>query len=131
MYRQAQGQQHRNRGHRHGGNAKSQHRGYGFVKYRKLEITQYVLSESGNFKLDNSKIFFNLSKLGLGLKRGEIRDRISCWFCLENPDADRSLVAHEGKDFYIALDKGPIEPFHMLLIPQIHVGSTIDLKNNP
>ena len=36
---------------------------------------------------------------------------------LENPEADRSLVAYEDKDFYIALDKGPIDPYHLLLIP--------------
>ena len=61
------------------------------------------------------------------LKRGELKERIGCWFCLENPEADRDLVAFEGKDYYLALDKGPIDDYHMLLIPQLHLGSSLNL----
>ena len=52
---------------------------------------------------------------------------MGCWFCLDNPEADRSLIVHENAHLYVALDKGPIEKFHVLLIPQSHKPSYFSL----
>lgn len=46
-----------------------------------------------------------------------------CWFCFNNPKIDKSLIFYEGKHVYLALDKGPIVPYHMLLIPKRHYGA--------
>ena len=52
-----------------------------------------------------------------------------CWFCLSNPNADLHLVASVAGESYCALDKGPITPFHVLVVPIDHVSSTLQLKD--
>jgi len=58
------------------------------------------------------------------LMGGSVSD---CWFCLSNSDADLHLVASIREHAYIALDKGPIVPDHVLLIPIDHQPSTADI----
>lgn len=58
------------------------------------------------------------------LGAGGIKDRVGCWFCLDNPSADKSLIIHEREKVYLALDKGPIKDPHILLVPQEHLEST-------
>lgn len=82
-----------------------------------------ALLESGQHKLDGRPIHFSLTKT-----KGDITSRLGCWFCLDNPEADKSLVAYENDHVYLALDKGPIEKFHFLMIPQNHKSSWIALN---
>lgn len=81
-----------------------------------------ALLDSGKNKLDGRPIYFSVTK-----GKGDITSRLGCWFCLDNPEADKSLVAYENNHAYIALDKGPIEKFHFLLIPQSHKPNYISL----
>lgn len=46
-----------------------------------------------------------------------------CWFCLSTTAADVALVASVGEEVYMALDKGPISPQHVLLVPIEHYPS--------
>lgn len=82
-----------------------------------------ALLDSGQNKLDGRPIYFSVTK-----GKGDIASRLGCWFCLDNPEADKSLVAYENDYTYIALDKGPIEKFHFLLIPQSHKSNYISLS---
>mmetsp|Transcript_22129 Transcript_22129/g.32036 ORF Transcript_22129/g.32036 Transcript_22129/m.32036 type:complete len:528 (-) Transcript_22129:415-1998(-) len=51
-----------------------------------------------------------------------------CWFCLGN-EKDLHLVINVGTNIYLALAKGGINTEHVLLIPILHVRSTLDLSN--
>lgn len=51
-----------------------------------------------------------------------------CWFCLSADAADLSLVASVGDEVYLALDKGPITPNHVLLVPVEHMSSSLALS---
>ena len=44
----------------------------------------------------------------------------TCWFCLGSSNADVGLVASVGEEAYLALDKGAINPTHVLLVPIDH-----------
>lgn len=81
-----------------------------------------ALLNSGSFKLDGRPIFFSITK-----GKSDLKSRMGCWFCLDNPEADRSLIVHETDQLYVALDKGPIEKYHLLLIPQSHKPSYLSL----
>jgi diadenosine tetraphosphate (Ap4A) HIT family hydrolase len=101
------------------------HKGYGFVEFVDLKDTRKSLLESGKHKLDNKRIRFNFTKGGSST---DIKTKMNCWFCLDNPESDKSLVVHETPEAYLALDKGPIDKFHFLLIPQAHVKNQRDLS---
>lgn len=61
------------------------------------------------------------------MNKGNISNRLSCWFCLSNPEADKSLVVKEFKHLYVALDKGPIEKYHFLVAPKDHLPNSTKL----
>ena len=44
----------------------------------------------------------------------------ACWFCLSNPQADLNLVISVASSLYLTMDKGPLVPEHVLLIPIEH-----------
>ena len=60
--------------------------------------------------------------------KGGIKERIGCWFCLDNPEADKSLVSYETENVYLALDKGPIDNYHFLAIPQDHIENSLKMS---
>jgi len=93
----------------------NKHKGYGFVEFEKLAHMKNALLTSGQHKLDGKSIFFNVTK-----GTTDIKTKMGCWFCLDNPEADRSFVCYETELMYLALDKGPIDNFHFLLVPQNH-----------
>ncbi|XP_041984453.1 CWF19-like protein 1 [Aricia agestis] len=52
-------------------------------------------------------------------KRREI-DPDSCWFCLSSPSVEKHLVICVGTHCYLALPKGPLTPYHVLILPIAH-----------
>ncbi|KAG2490789.1 hypothetical protein HYH03_010711 [Edaphochlamys debaryana] len=50
-----------------------------------------------------------------------------CWFCLGSVAADTELVASVGDELYVALDKGPITPEHVLVVPIDHHPASVAL----
>ena len=93
----------------------NKHKGYGFVEFERIQDMKTALLESGKFKLDNRKIYFSRTK-----STTDVKTKMGCWFCLDNPEADKSLVMYENDSFYLALDKGPIDDFHFLVVPTNH-----------
>lgn len=45
---------------------------------------------------------------------------VGCWFCLTNPAVKKHLIIKHGEDVYMALTKGPLHPYHVLIIPIKH-----------
>lgn len=46
-----------------------------------------------------------------------------CWFCLSSPDVEKHLVITIGDSFYLALSKGPINQYHILILSVTHIQS--------
>jgi len=100
------------------------HKGYGFFKFSDLKFTKKALLDSGKFSLLGRKIYFNLEN-----KQGKTKN-FDCWFCLSNDKTDKSLIFHVGNDVYLALDKGPIVPRHIQIIPIDHYDKSFLLPHN-
>ena len=45
----------------------------------------------------------------------------SCWFCLSNAQAEKHLIVDVSTKVYVALSKGGIVKFHLLIVPIEHV----------
>lgn len=102
---------------------KRKHKGSGFVQFRTVKATQSALNDSGKFSLHGRKVNFKPAHSeGTGG-----RNVADCWFCLSNEKADSELIVNMGTDVYIALDKGPITPYHLLIIPIDHYSSSSQL----
>lgn len=63
-------------------------------------------------------------------RKKEAKPVDGCWFCLSNPNADVQLVASVGQESYVALDKGPINDTHVLILPIEHHACSIDLPQS-
>lgn len=59
-----------------------------------------ALTETFTHFLEGKRIKFDQTKLSKNFKMS-----IGCWFCLENEEAEHSLVAWKGENCYVALDK--------------------------
>ncbi|XP_026320616.1 CWF19-like protein 1 [Hyposmocoma kahamanoa] len=47
-------------------------------------------------------------------------DLDQCWFCLSSPSVEKHLVISVGTHCYLALPKGPLTPYHVLILPIAH-----------
>ncbi|CAG9795733.1 unnamed protein product [Diatraea saccharalis] len=52
-------------------------------------------------------------------KRKEF-DPDTCWFCLSSPTVEKHLVISVGTHCYLALARGPLTPYHTLILPIAH-----------
>ena len=52
-----------------------------------------------------------------------------CWFCLSSANVEKHLVISIGNNFYIALAKGPINDYHILILSITHIPCTALLSN--
>ncbi|CAB3228856.1 unnamed protein product [Arctia plantaginis] len=80
----------------------------------------------------NGQFFFNMDTpeedQGRRKRKGgdnQERKRIdidpdSCWFCLSSPSVEKHLVISVGTNCYLALAKGPLSPYHVLILPIAH-----------
>ncbi|KAI5630681.1 CWF19-like protein 1 [Phthorimaea operculella] len=50
-------------------------------------------------------------------------DPDQCWFCLASPSVEKHLVITVGTHCYLALPKGPLTPYHVLILPITHYQS--------
>ena len=53
-----------------------------------------------------------------------------CWFCLSSPSVERHLVISIGDNFYLALAKGPIDKWHVLILSVTHIQSSAMLTED-
>lgn len=51
----------------------------------------------------------------------EKMDISNCWFCLANKNAETHLVVNIGEQIYLALSKGGLVKFHLLILPISHI----------
>ncbi|XP_004522648.1 CWF19-like protein 1 homolog [Ceratitis capitata] len=86
---------------------------------------------------DNKQYFYDMQGGGEdNRKRGGARgqrhdkrprimniDQEKCWFCLSSPEVEKHLVISIGDNFYLALAKGPINEFHVLIMSITHISS--------
>lgn len=107
---------------------KSHHKGYGFVKFKDVETAKFVLLNGSQYKLNNTSLNFNFSKFTKTMNKTNISSRLSCWFCLSNPEVDKALIIEEFEEMYVAFDKGPIEKFHLLVSPKDHLANSAQLE---
>lgn len=50
-------------------------------------------------------------------------DQEKCWFCLSSPNVEKHLVISIGDNFYLALAKGPLTEYHVLILSVTHIQS--------
>lgn len=50
-------------------------------------------------------------------------DQEKCWFCLSSPSVEKHLVISIGENFYLALAKGPLNDYHVLILSVTHIQS--------
>lgn len=50
-------------------------------------------------------------------------DQEKCWFCLSSPNVEKHLVISIGDSFYLALAKGPLNDYHVLILSVTHIQS--------
>lgn len=95
-----------------------------FVKYKNLETHDKLLSFSNYYSLRNRKIIFSEK-----LEKIQTLDDIekSCWFCFNNPLIEKDLIIKEFNNFYIAYPKGPIDNFHIIILPKFHIESYVQI----
>lgn len=53
-----------------------------------------------------------------------------CWFCLSSPSVEKHLVITIGDSFYLALAKGPINQYHVLILSVTHIQSAALLSGD-
>jgi len=59
-----------------------------------------------------------------GLPVGTKQD---CWFCLATEHVSTHLILSVGSETYLALAKGALNDEHVLILPIVHVSSSLDL----
>jgi len=52
-----------------------------------------------------------------------------CWFCLSGAEVEKHLIISIGSHSYIALPKGGLTPYHVLILPITHHSSTLELPD--
>ncbi|XP_031622103.1 CWF19-like protein 1 homolog [Contarinia nasturtii] len=57
-------------------------------------------------------------------------DQEKCWFCLSSPSVEKHLVVTIGDSFYLALAKGPINQYHILILSVTHIQSVALLSED-
>lgn len=98
-----------------------------------------------NFKLkgqsaQSNQYFYDINSFGgeEGRKRGNRNqfhngqqkrprpqsiDQEKCWFCLSSANVEKHLVISIGENFYLALAKGPLNDYHVLILSVTHIQS--------
>ncbi|KAH8316447.1 hypothetical protein KR067_008266, partial [Drosophila pandora] len=56
-------------------------------------------------------------------------DQEKCWFCLSSPDVEKHLIITIGEHFYLALAKGPINRYHVMILSTKHVPCAAQLSS--
>ena len=103
-------------------------KGYAQVQFKTVEEMRKSCDLNEN-KLMGRPIFIEPATAKHKTKEHKDRHPVAdCWFCLSNPTADLHLVVSVGSESYCALDKGPITPFHCLVVPIDHSASTLELE---
>eukprot|EP01023_Acetabularia_acetabulum_P027714 TRINITY_DN26243_c0_g1_i4.p2 TRINITY_DN26243_c0_g1~~TRINITY_DN26243_c0_g1_i4.p2 ORF type:complete len:281 (-),score=50.48 TRINITY_DN26243_c0_g1_i4:973-1815(-) len=99
------------------------------IQYVNMAGAQQAIEQFNNFELDGRELYV-VSAQDKQKKQEDKKPVQDCWFCLANPDVDESLVVSVGNEMYLALDKGPVDETHVVLIPVEHCPSMLEFSNN-
>jgi RNA recognition motif-containing protein len=98
--------------------------GFCFVKFKDEQIHDKLIKNSNLYSLRNRKVIFS-EKLEKIQTLEDIEK--SCWFCFNNPNIEKDLIVIDFRHFYLAYPKGPIDNFHLLIIPKFHIKNYLDI----
>jgi len=89
-----------------------------FVKFKDLSKHDQLIAKSNQYSLRGRKVIFSER-----IQKIQSLDDIekSCWFCFSNPNIEKDLIIYDFKHFYIAYPKGPIDNFHLIISPKLHI----------
>ncbi|XP_023292578.2 CWF19-like protein 1 homolog [Lucilia cuprina] len=94
---------------------------------------------------ENKQYFFDMSSKDGGgnrkrssgsneqsIKKSKIPhwDQEICWFCLSCPNVEKHLIISIGEHFYLALAKGPINDYHILILSITHIPCAAQLTDD-
>lgn len=108
------------RGVREDGNPHS----YAFVQFDSIDQATAACKLNGEAMMGR-ELFIDAATSGARPQERYGKPVDTCWFCLSSPQVDVNLVASVGEECYLALDKGPITPHHVLLVPIEHYPSQV------
>ncbi|QDZ24133.1 Cwfj-like protein [Chloropicon primus] len=114
---------------RRGKDARGNLKGYAQVQFDTVEQMQSSCSLNEN-QLMGRPIYISPAESRNEKAQKDSHPIADCWFCLSNQNADVHLVVSVGNDCYCALDKGPITPYHVLVVPIDHISCTIALQDS-
>jgi len=57
-------------------------------------------------------------------------DQSTCWFCLGSPSVEKHLVVSVGEHVYLAMAKGGLTKYHVLILPIMHHRSYAFIEDN-
>lgn len=94
-----------------------------FLEHKEKPINGVFFDTSSSSKRKG-----NTSDTDLRKKRNIdiVVDPKSCWFCMGNPDVDRSLIIAVADHVYLTLAKGPVADGHVIILPIKHIEKMTD-----
>lgn len=108
--------------------------GWAHVQFADVSAVEQALAMSGQSFQGRDLVVSRANPLresggaGAPLNLGKaVKD---CWFCLSNEEADVHLVVDVLDGAYLALDKGPINDTHCLLVCVEHFPNTLTLSTD-
>ena len=101
---------------------------FAFVTMRSEVEATMVINSIHDFPLSLSG-----QKLGVGYAKGKAAASSShvgeCWFCLASKSVKTHLIASVGESCYIALPRGGMHDYHVLIIPIACIPSRIHMSD--
>jgi RNA recognition motif-containing protein len=115
-------------------------RGFAIVEFESAEAAKDAIDQNRNTKLGPRTLNMKLNDPGGAKARRMEREVLEkdqkgeedrdtdpnpdCWFCLANPNAERSLIfgVDPSAEVYLSSSKGPITPMHSFVCPVTHYG---------
>lgn len=98
-----------------------------FVKYKDSNVHDKLIAFSNQYSIRGRKVIFS-EKVEKIQSLEDIEK--SCWFCFSNPNIEKDLVLCELKNFYIAYPKGPIDNYHLIIAPKLHIKNYLAIPND-
>lgn len=106
------------------GGYKIKNKGICYVKFSDSVDLEKLLIHNGKHLLRGRYIYFKeFYRKTQSLEDIEKR----CWFCFSNPNIERHLILYNFQHFYLAYPKGPIDLFHILIIPKFHIKNYLEI----
>lgn len=118
--------------------------GKAIIEFNNISSMNEMLNNNGKDKLNNRiiKVVVYTPKNQINNNPNNINNNINvntnnnmriadCWFCYENNEKlEIKFIIKNFDNFYVAYPKGPIDKYHFLIIPKIHISSFVELSKD-